>query len=111
MESQCAATGEKKTIMWLKDFLPTDLPKARILAFDYPSQWAGDPDYTNLKACGKSLLDEIVRDRKNSTVRLQVYVGHPLIIGQVRRSLVFIGHSFGGLVIKQVRILVSFDHL
>jgi hypothetical protein len=81
MVCQSGANGERRTVMWLKDFLPTDLPKARILAFDYPSQWAGDPDYTSLKTCGLSLLNEIARDREKSNVRPQMCLDYLLIIG------------------------------
>jgi len=53
------SNGTQKSVMWLQDFLPKELPRARILAFDYPSQWFGDPDYTNLKICGRALMEEI----------------------------------------------------
>jgi len=56
-----------KSILWLRDFLPQEFPDTRILAFDYPSQWFGDPDYTDLEICGGSLLDGII---KNTIVRL-----------------------------------------
>jgi hypothetical protein len=109
MEDQSAETGQKKTVMWLKDFLPTDLPKARILAFDYPSQWAGDPDYTNLRTCGTSLLNEIARDRGNSKVRLSNISGQTTnhrtdseIVGICRSQFWWFSHQASAY-------LVSFD--
>jgi hypothetical protein len=49
--------------MWLKDFLPKDFPRARILAFVYPSEPFEDPDFVDLRALGGSLLRSIVKDR------------------------------------------------
>jgi hypothetical protein len=45
--------------MWLKDFLPDDLPHARILAFKYPSEAS-----KNLRDLGDSLLRSLAKDRE-----------------------------------------------
>jgi hypothetical protein len=49
--------------MWLRDFLPEDIPKARVLAFVYPSKPFGDPDYTDLRELGARLLRSLLEDR------------------------------------------------
>lgn len=49
--------------MWLKDFLPDDLPLARILAFVYPSEAFNDPDLVDFQDLAGSLLRCIVNDR------------------------------------------------
>jgi len=33
---------------WLREKLGVDVPHARILGYEYPSEWYGDPAYTNL---------------------------------------------------------------
>ena len=66
------SNGKQKTIMWLRDFLPSEFPQARILAFDYPSQWFGDPDYTNLKICGRALMEEIRKVAKVGVILMLI---------------------------------------
>jgi hypothetical protein len=53
----------KDDTMWLKDFLPDDFPRARLLAFVYPSEPFENPDFVDLRALGGSLLRSIVKDR------------------------------------------------
>jgi hypothetical protein len=53
----------KNETMWLKDFLPEDFPKARVLAFVYPSEAFENPDFVDLRALGGSLLRSVVKDR------------------------------------------------
>jgi hypothetical protein len=64
-------TWIKDDTMWLKDFLPDDLPHARILAFTYPSEAFVNRDFVDLQALGDSLLQILVKDREdqNSKVR------------------------------------------
>lgn len=79
---------------WLQEKLGVDIPQARILGFEYGSEWYGEPSYTNLNDCGTELLRCILRDRR--------HVGRPEICPtQKRRPIIFIAHSFGGLVVKQ----------
>ena len=62
---EVANRGER--YYWLRERLPVDLEtsgiKPRILAFEYPSKWYGDPDHTTLEECGRQLLHCIVRER------------------------------------------------
>jgi hypothetical protein len=48
---------------WLREKLPADVPEARILGYEYGSDWYGDPTYTNLEECGTEFLRCIIRDR------------------------------------------------
>ena len=73
---------------WLRDFLPQDIPSARIFLFGYNSNVAF------------SSGNEGVYDQANTLC---------FTLGGYRedvphRPIVFIGHSLGGLVIKQVRL-------
>jgi hypothetical protein len=84
-------TEKESGVNFLKEFLPEDFPKARILAFAYPSEPFSDPVHVDLKELGVRLLRALVDDRDQSSVKK-------------RRPIIFIGHSFGGLVIKQALI-------
>lgn len=73
---------------WLRDFLPQDIPSARIILFGYNSNVAF------------SSGNEGVCDQANTLC---------FTLGGYRedvqhRPIVFIAHSLGGLVVKQVRL-------
>lgn len=55
--------GIEKSVMWLKDLLPLDLPCARILTFEYNSKWMTRPASVTLEDCARQLLDAIRWDR------------------------------------------------
>ncbi|PAV22606.1 vegetative incompatibility HET-E-1 [Pyrrhoderma noxium] len=81
-------------VNWLvdKDLLPSDLRGARILAFKYNSNWLYDANYEDLDGHAQTFLTELVRVRNEC---------HPT------RPILFIGHSYGGLVIKKALTLCS----
>jgi alpha-beta hydrolase superfamily lysophospholipase len=67
--------------------LPAVLPSARILRYGYLSEWFGESALkTRAASIGERLLEEL------KTVRSDV----------PDRPLIFIGHSFGGLVVLKV---------
>ncbi|KAJ6506700.1 hypothetical protein C8R45DRAFT_970294 [Mycena sanguinolenta] len=84
-------TEKESGVMFLKEFLPKDFPQARILAFVYPSQPFTDPIHVDLRELGARLLRTLVHDRDGSSIKRH-------------RPIIFIGHSFGGLVIKQALV-------
>jgi hypothetical protein len=104
--------GDGSAVMWLRDLLPADLPDARIMSFEYDSKWLHDPSLVKLKDCGDRLLESIIWDRKHkgSKKMCPIMVFHTCTLllqsnaklDQARRPLILLGHSFGGLVIKQV---------
>ena len=61
----------KDLTMWLKDFLPDDLPYARVLAFVYPSEAFIDRDFVDLRALGGSLLRSLVKDREDLFLKVR----------------------------------------
>ncbi|KAF2274923.1 uncharacterized protein EI97DRAFT_459876 [Westerdykella ornata] len=85
---------------WLREKLPKDMPDARILTFSYPSSFYGDPTYTSIEECARQLLRVIIRDRR-----------HPgklrMCPTRKKRPIVFLGHSFGGLVIKKALLIAN----
>ncbi|KAI6765424.1 hypothetical protein HG530_006494 [Fusarium avenaceum] len=77
----------QEPVNWLKDadMLQSKIPNARILAFNYDSTWLSDAPRTRVELCGEDLVHSLHRLRPESD-----------------RPTVFIGHSFGGLVIQDV---------
>jgi len=80
-------------IDWLDDeeMLPAAFPTARILRYGYRSDWFGEAALnTRATTIAEGLLDELRTARKDVPLR----------------PLIFIAHSFGGLVLLKVRPLL-----
>jgi len=76
-------------INWLddKEMLPAAFPAARILRYGYRSDWFGEAALdTRAATIAGSLLDELQSSRKDCS----------------NRPLLFIAHSFGGLILMKV---------
>ncbi|KFZ03761.1 hypothetical protein V502_10684 [Pseudogymnoascus sp. VKM F-4520 (FW-2644)] len=86
-----ASTGK----LWLRDFLPGQVPGARIFSFGYPSEVAFTKSKGDIKDFARSLLASLKAARVGE--RLQC------------RPLIFICHSMGGLVVKQALITARLD--
>lgn len=76
------------------------MPDARILTFAYPSSFYGDPTYTSIDECARQLLREVIRDRRHPG-RLR------MCPTRKKRPIIFLGHSFGGLVIKRALLIAN----
>ncbi|KAH8820546.1 tetratricopeptide repeat domain protein [Xylogone sp. PMI_703] len=86
-------TSEK---LWLRDFLPKDIPLARIMTFGYDAS-----PLTNTDAGIEEHAIDLLRSV--ATLRAQN--------GDQNRPLLFMGHSLGGIVIKTVKLyFVGKDH-
>ncbi|KAL3952385.1 hypothetical protein ACCO45_012328 [Purpureocillium lilacinum] len=66
----------------LRDLLRPDFPEARILSFEHNSNWLTDAPVKTSEEIGNSLLREI-KDKRSHL------------------PIIFIGHSLGGIIIKQ----------
>lgn len=75
--------------MWLKDFLPTDLDKFRVIVIDYHSRWDEFSPVQEFDDYGREILDAIDSMREPEHTKT--------------RPIILLGHSFGGLLIKKVR--------
>jgi hypothetical protein len=79
-------------ILWLKHLLPIRIPKARILKYNYASSYLVDAPKESLRSIASRLVHLIHASRKEDPKASQ-------------RPIIFIGHSFGGLVIVDVGFL------
>jgi hypothetical protein len=108
--------------LWLKDFLPDDLSvPTRIFSFGYDAQVKFSVSKGKLDDFARSLLQALNRVRRRKVCLLNITLVFEkdrsiewrdlLIMNQdlQSRALVFICHSMGGLVIKQVRLCREFD--
>ncbi|TVY85514.1 Vegetative incompatibility protein HET-E-1 [Lachnellula suecica] len=85
------ADVEEERINWLSHstMLPAEVKNARIIAFNYDSNWyGGDAVRVRLDHVANDFIDRVQRKRKD-------FANRPLIL---------IGHCFGGLVIEKALI-------
>lgn len=80
-------TSPQTNAFWLKDFLPQDVPNARVMTFGYNTDAAFGNTTAEIIDYAKSLLSSLIDKREQ--------------VDELRRPLIFIGHSLGGIVIKQ----------
>ncbi|KAG9695061.1 hypothetical protein KCU95_g5224, partial [Aureobasidium melanogenum] len=84
-------TWSSDNICWPKDILPEDIKDSRILTFGYDAQVAGFLSTTSqasIFAHAEKLLDNLKNARR----------------GAETRPIIFIGHSLGGIIIKDALI-------
>ncbi|KPA36732.1 hypothetical protein FLAG1_10477, partial [Fusarium langsethiae] len=77
--------GEK---LWLKDFLPQDVPTARVLTFGYNASIAFTQTNSTIRDFAISLLEELRTFRRRNK--------------EQNRKFIFVCHSLGGIVLKQI---------
>ncbi|KAI0413187.1 hypothetical protein F5X98DRAFT_391141 [Xylaria grammica] len=80
-EAQTDEAGTSQKVHLLENLLKTSFPKARILSFAHNSDWLIDAPVKTAQQIGERLLE------------------------QLRLPIIFIGHSFGGIIIKQALCL------
>ncbi|GMF76432.1 unnamed protein product [Aspergillus oryzae] len=78
---------------WISDFLPDDLSlpdhqDVRIFFFNFDSYWKRDAVQTRLANIGNDLLEHITNTMRRSEAR----------------DLIFVGYSYGGLVVKHALV-------
>ncbi|KAH7016248.1 ankyrin repeat-containing protein, partial [Microdochium trichocladiopsis] len=76
--------------VWLRDFLPKDVSNIRVLIYGYDTKLPGSLSKQSIRDLGRTLLEQINAFRGND--------------GTARRPIIFIGHSLGGLLIKEALI-------
>jgi len=88
-------THENKKF-WLQDFVPKELPGARIFSFGYPAEVFCSLGTGNLDTFARSLLEDLKRERRRKEDQ--------------QRRIIFICHSMGGLVVKKALITALIDN-
>jgi len=73
---------------WPKDFLPNDTPEARVMTFGYNADAAFGNTTADIVDHAKDLLSSLIDKREEED--------------ENRRPIIFIAHSLGGIVVKQV---------
>ncbi|KAK3371804.1 hypothetical protein B0T24DRAFT_579256 [Lasiosphaeria ovina] len=83
----------KSNDVWLRDYLPGDLPNVRVLLYGYDTTLVNSNSRDSIETLGHRFLESIKEFRKSSNTD--------------RRPVVFLGHSLGGLLIKEALVYAS----
>ncbi|KAH9233425.1 hypothetical protein K456DRAFT_1838259, partial [Colletotrichum gloeosporioides 23] len=74
-------------IFWLQDLLPNKLPKARIYSYSHNSKTrGGEVPLTDVSVHGRELVRALTAERIQTN----------------QRPIIFIAHSLGGIILKNV---------
>ncbi|RDW87439.1 hypothetical protein BP5796_03133 [Coleophoma crateriformis] len=76
-------------LSWVHNFLPQENLKCRIMVFNHNTRWEDNALSKSLSDHGDDLVRALSRVRKGS---------------EKNRPIIFIGHSFGGLIVKQAMV-------
>lgn len=79
--------------LWLRDFLPADIPFARIMTFGYDSTVAFSKSVAKIEDKALELLNQISAKRSSSSLHIPP------------KPIVFVSHSLGGIVVKKALII------
>lgn len=74
--------------LWLRDFLPLQLPRARIQLFSYNSNVGIQSSSAGVREQVENLLRNLLLEREN----------------QNARPIIFIAHSLGGIIVKEALV-------
>lgn len=103
--------GSRRFVHWLldKDMLPSEIPSARVLTFNYESRWLWEAPRQTTISCATQMLNDIDGLRQKvrqlewpPIVPLTAVLTLPKEPHTRNRPIIFVGHSFGGIVIEQV---------
>ncbi|KAK2666372.1 P-loop containing nucleoside triphosphate hydrolase [Fusarium oxysporum f. sp. vasinfectum] len=95
------ASQGKQFVNWVSDFLCEDFPPevrrhARVFFYNYDSYWKNDAIEERRSRLGHELFEEVTS----------------MAVKTPERSIIFVGHSYGGLVIKEnPKALLKAQHL
>jgi len=94
LPGRITAEGDREVI-WLKDLLPDAIPDIRVLHFNYASNYILKAPKENLRSIAQRLVQAVHDFRKAD--------------GTQDRPIVFLGHSFGGVVIEEASFLLILE--
>lgn len=92
-ESHAEATWTVQDKLWLRDFLPPQLPAARVLLFGYNANVAFETSIAGVREQAINLLNRIASKREDDD----------------NRPIVFVAHSLGGIVVKRALVEAKLD--
>lgn len=100
-EGQDDAAHVSPAINWVTELLPEDIPDnlkdiVRLYFYNYDSYWQRDAVNNRLSMLGDALLEDI-----NDTIRSMPR--------EKARKLVFVAHSYGGIVVKKALVSATKD--
>lgn len=75
-------------MLWLRDFLPKDLPHSRVLLFGYNANLAFESSTAGVEEQAGNLLNKLKWKRRDAE----------------KRPLLFVCHSLGGIVVKKALV-------
>ncbi|KAL4986457.1 hypothetical protein BDW68DRAFT_178771 [Aspergillus falconensis] len=93
-ERHAERTWESDGKIWLRDFLPNQLPQARIMLFGYNSNVSIQSSSAGIREQAQNLLSRLWLERK----------------GCETRPIIFIAHSLGGIVVKEALVQAKLGH-
>src|SRR4051794_16624051 len=96
--------------MWLRDFLPKHFSGARILIYGYNSGLAKSNSFQAISDIASTFRNHIAAIRSSTNVSITLnFKGNSTLMRimymKAPRPLVFIAHSLGGIIVKEVRYL------
>jgi len=80
-------THDKTKICWPRDLLHQKLPQTRVFSFGYDADIEGNSSVAGIRGNARALLGRL-RDHREDL--------------KSRNPIVFLAHSLGGLIVKQV---------
>ena len=92
-EFHAEATWTVEDKLWLRDFLPSQLPSARVLLFGYNANVAFETSIAGVREQAINLLNRIASKREEAE----------------DRPIVFVAHSLGGIVVKRALVEAKLD--
>ncbi|SLM40155.1 P-loop containing nucleoside triphosphate hydrolase [Lasallia pustulata] len=92
-EFHAEATWTVEDTLWLRDFLPPQLPSARVLLFGYNANVAFETSIAGVGEQAINLLNRIASKREEAE----------------ERPIVFVAHSLGGIVVKRALVEAKLD--
>lgn len=79
--------------VWLRDFAHEDIPRARLITYGYDTAVVASHSNQGIRELAHTLLDELTEFRRSTLTQ--------------QRSLLFVCHSLGGVVLKEALVMSS----